>query len=159
MGALQLNINHHHCMHILSIFYWIEVGHLLESFIFRSVQQEEALHCIQYALKRRGGQPARVRILPESKFIYFYLIIATFLQIAGEGLSNQNRWIIGENLVNAIRGALIANPSSKSSPIDRRTSRRREEDDPPGDESPPPESVPDAMKSLLLLRGPEDEAP
>ncbi|CAA7388495.1 unnamed protein product [Spirodela intermedia] len=53
----------------------------------------------------------------------------------------------------------IANSSSKSSPIDRRTSRRREEDDPPGDESPPPESVPDAMKSLLLLRGPEDEAP
>ncbi|CAA6665312.1 unnamed protein product [Spirodela intermedia] len=26
-------------------------------------------------------------------------------------------------------------------------------------ESPPLESVPDAMKSLLLLRGPEDEAP
>ncbi|CAA6674581.1 unnamed protein product [Spirodela intermedia] len=53
----------------------------------------------------------------------------------------------------------IANPSSKSSPIDQRTSRRREEDDPLGDESPPPESVPDAMKSLLLLHGPEDEAP
>ncbi|CAA6675782.1 unnamed protein product [Spirodela intermedia] len=35
----------------------------------------------------------------------------------------------------------IANPSSKSSPIDRRTSRRREEDDPPGDQSPPPEST------------------
>ncbi|CAA6674221.1 unnamed protein product [Spirodela intermedia] len=62
-------------------------------------------------------------------------------EIAGEGLSNQVRWIIGENLVNTIHGALIANPSSKSSPIDRRTSRRREEDDPPGDESPPPESV------------------
>ncbi|CAA7411060.1 unnamed protein product [Spirodela intermedia] len=71
--------------------------------------------------------------------------------------SNRNRWIIGENLVNAICGD--RNPSSKSSPIDRRTSRRREEDDPPGDQSPPPESVPDAMKSLLLLRGPEDEAP
>ncbi|CAA6674602.1 unnamed protein product [Spirodela intermedia] len=53
----------------------------------------------------------------------------------------------------------IVNPSSKSSLIDRRTSRRREEDDPPGDESPPLESVPDVMKSLLLLCGLEDEAP
>ncbi|CAA7399502.1 unnamed protein product [Spirodela intermedia] len=53
----------------------------------------------------------------------------------------------------------IANPSRKSSPIDRRTSRRREEDDPPGDQSPPPESILDVMKSLLLLRGLEDEAP
>ncbi|CAA7400360.1 unnamed protein product [Spirodela intermedia] len=34
----------------------------------------------------------------------------------------------------------IVNPSSRSSPIDRRTSRRREEDDLPGDESPPSES-------------------
>ncbi|CAA7405819.1 unnamed protein product [Spirodela intermedia] len=71
--------------------------------------------------------------------------------ITSEGLSNENRWIISKNLVNAIHRALllkllndsIANPSSKSSPIDRRTSRRREEDDPPGDQSPPPESVPD----------------
>ncbi|CAA7393107.1 unnamed protein product [Spirodela intermedia] len=111
---------------------WMEVGRVSGSFILRSAQQEEALHRIWYALR-----------------------------------SNQNRWIIGENLVNAIRGALllkllndsIANPSSKSSPIDRRTSHRREEDDPSRDESPPPKSIPDAMKSLLLLRGPEDEAP
>ncbi|CAA7394572.1 unnamed protein product [Spirodela intermedia] len=58
-----------------------------------------------------------------------------------------------------IHNKRIANPSSKSSLIDRRTSRRREEDDPLGDESPPPESVPDAMKSLLLLHRPEDKAP
>ncbi|CAA7395953.1 unnamed protein product [Spirodela intermedia] len=44
------------------------------------------------------------------------------------------------------------NPSNKSSPIDRRTSRRQEEDNPPRDESPPPKSIPDAMKSLLLLQ-------
>ncbi|CAA7395945.1 unnamed protein product [Spirodela intermedia] len=109
---------------------WMEVECVSRSFILRSVEQEEALHRIWYALKR---------------------------------------WelIIDKNLINVIREALflkllndsIANPSSKSSPIDRRTSRRREEDDPPGDQSPPPESVPDAMKSLLLLRGPEDEAP
>ncbi|CAA6674317.1 unnamed protein product [Spirodela intermedia] len=113
---------------------WMEVGHMSRSFILKSTQQDEALHRIWYALRR---------------------------------LSNENCWIIGKNLVNAIRGALllkllndsIANPSSRSSLIDRRTSRRREEDDPPGDESPPPESVPDAMKSLLLLRGLEDEAP
>ncbi|CAA7395557.1 unnamed protein product [Spirodela intermedia] len=59
----------------------------------------------------------------------------------------------------SIRDKRIANLSSKSSLIDRQTSRRREEDDPPGDESPPPESVPDAVKSLLLLHGLEDEAP
>ncbi|CAA7407015.1 unnamed protein product [Spirodela intermedia] len=35
----------------------------------------------------------------------------------------------------------IANPSSKASPIDRRTSHRREEDDSLGDESPPLEST------------------
>ncbi|CAA6674439.1 unnamed protein product [Spirodela intermedia] len=35
---------------------------------------------------------------------------------------------------------MIANSSSKSSPIDQRTSRRREEDDLPGDQSPPLES-------------------
>ncbi|CAA6674554.1 unnamed protein product [Spirodela intermedia] len=76
-----------------------------------------------------------------------------FLFIAGERLSNQNRWIIGENLVNAIHGALLLKllNDSKSSPIDRRTSHRREEDDPPGDESPPPESIPDAMKNLRDL--------
>ncbi|CAA7400638.1 unnamed protein product [Spirodela intermedia] len=31
---------------------WMEVGRVLENFILRSVQQEEALHCIWYALKR-----------------------------------------------------------------------------------------------------------
>ncbi|CAA6662229.1 unnamed protein product [Spirodela intermedia] len=62
-------------------------------------------------------------------------------------------------VITLIHDKRIANPSSKSSLIDRRTSRRREEDDMPGDESPPPESVPDAMKSLLLLCGHEDEAP
>ncbi|CAA6660771.1 unnamed protein product [Spirodela intermedia] len=52
----------------------------------------------------------------------------------------------------------IANPSSKSSPIDRRTSRRREEDDPPGDQSPPPENhlnlelkpLPSSLKYMFL---------
>ncbi|CAA6674402.1 unnamed protein product [Spirodela intermedia] len=39
-----------------------------------------------------------------------------------------------------IRNKRIANPSSKSSPIDRRTSHHREEDNPLRDESPPPES-------------------
>ncbi|CAA6670464.1 unnamed protein product [Spirodela intermedia] len=55
--------------------------------------------------------------------------------------------------------SLIANPSSKASLINQRTSHHREEDDSLGDESPPLESVLDVMKSLLLLRGPEDEAP
>ncbi|CAB1184487.1 unnamed protein product [Spirodela intermedia] len=57
-----------------------------------------------------------------------------------------------EDALHRIRYTLrrwIANPSSKSSSIDRRTSRRREEDDPLGDESPPLESVPDVMKNLL----------
>ncbi|CAA6674612.1 unnamed protein product [Spirodela intermedia] len=40
----------------------------------------------------------------------------------------------------SIHNKRITNPSSKSSPIDRRTSRRREEDDPSRDESPPLES-------------------
>ncbi|CAA6674596.1 unnamed protein product [Spirodela intermedia] len=56
-------------------------------------------------------------------------------------------------------GACIANPSSKSSLIDRQTSHRQEEDDLPGDESPPLESIPDVMKSLFLLHEPKDEAP
>ncbi|CAA7402786.1 unnamed protein product [Spirodela intermedia] len=41
---------------------------------------------------KRGGRPARVRILLESKFIYFYLIIATFLQIVGEGLNHVQKY-------------------------------------------------------------------
>ncbi|CAA7401841.1 unnamed protein product [Spirodela intermedia] len=64
-----------------------------------------------------------------------------------EGLSNENRWIISENLVNAIRGALllklIVNPSSKAFSINRQISHCREEDNLLGDESPPLESVSD----------------
>ncbi|CAA7395951.1 unnamed protein product [Spirodela intermedia] len=31
----------------------------------------------------------------------------SWMEITGEGLSNKNRWIIGKNLINAIRGALL----------------------------------------------------
>ncbi|CAA7409166.1 unnamed protein product [Spirodela intermedia] len=65
------------------------------------------------------------------------------------------KWKI-ENEVEVISATKrIVNPSSKSSPIDRRTSRRREEDDPPGDESPPPESAVDtAQRSSRTLKIP-----
>ncbi|CAA6662455.1 unnamed protein product [Spirodela intermedia] len=44
----------------------------------------------RHTFLRRGGRPTWVRVLLESKVIYFYLIIMTFLRITGEGLSNEN---------------------------------------------------------------------
>ncbi|CAA6657001.1 unnamed protein product [Spirodela intermedia] len=48
---------------------WMEVGRVLRSFILKSVQQEEALHRIWYALRRWRLVSRQIVFFPTTAFL------------------------------------------------------------------------------------------
>ncbi|CAA7400035.1 unnamed protein product [Spirodela intermedia] len=47
----------------------MEVGRVSGSFILKSAQQEEALHCIWYALRRWQLVPRRIILFPTTAYL------------------------------------------------------------------------------------------